>query len=353
MILGATAAHGFRALGAGSILICTLLLISACSSTGPIEARPDSKPAWLLSPPTHVDRLYGVGGASAAVPRPQRLAAARDAALADLVAGLRVEVRNQTRSRVIETRGGVEARYVQETETRVEPLVLEAVRTRATWESDLGALYVMVALDRTQAAARVRQAYTDAMQARPRPGKAEGWQAWREWLALRRWLTEQSARDDLHRLFTGQGVSAQWPERRHQGWSGYAAFVAQQPLRVETGGTLTDDRAAPVLAVWNDQGFPLLSAQEAVVGSASAPWRLDLSARFDDQSDSRFTRLFVTLHARLTDAQDQVRWQTRLEARGIAVSRDMAATRALEAVAEKLRADWLAVGDRSTHSDQL
>lgn len=324
----------------GALLTLLLLILSACTTVPPETDQADtgSTPSWVTQPPRTGSVVYGSGGSPLGDNEAATQSRARQAATADLMTGLRVRIMAETRSEVTEANGDVSRLYAQSVTSRVDDIELDDVRLEDTWQSPDGFLYVLVSLDTAAAAARLRSAYEADLPLLQEPS-VEGLSLWAEFVAWQRVMAvagRQAARDELHRMFSGQPIADNWADlyqARRASWQALLDDIRLYPdLADEIGRTHRELLTGP----WTERGLTFVDAPD------TADWTLRITTREAVRQVDKAEQVVVTLDMALVDDQGQTRWQNSSQKRGLAGTVERARRQALEAAAEAAAEAWVA-----------
>ncbi|MCH8550439.1 MAG: LPP20 family lipoprotein [Natronospirillum sp.] len=322
------------------LLSLLALLLAACTTVPEESTEPEAggQPSWVTQPPRTGSVIYGSGGSPLGDNQAATQSRARQAATADLMTGLRVRIMAETRSEVTEANGDVSRLYAQSVTSRVDDIELDDVRLEDTWESQAGFLYVLVSLDTAQAAARLRQAYTDDLPLLSEPDAGTG-PLWPEFVAWQRVMTvagRQAARDELHQMFAGRTIDTDWASRYQALQGNWQALLDDIRLYPDMWDDTGRSNSTLLTGPWTERGLTLVDDPSA------AQWTLRMATREAVQAVDNAQQVIVTLDATLIDEQDQVRWQHSSQQRGLAGSVDRARRQALERAAEAAAQAWVA-----------
>lgn len=151
----------------GSICMSLMLLVG-CSSKAVTSATKDAQkkaPHWVTQPPQQSGTAYGIGSMEVYGNPADAVKRASELAKVDLVSQLKVTVEGSFSHSITETRGTNQNTQVQQNvsnyvRSQTPTAELDEVQVADTWVTEKLA-YVLVELDRQQAAARLRRDVND------------------------------------------------------------------------------------------------------------------------------------------------------------------------------------------------
>ena len=330
---------------AGNLLAGLALLLSACSSgpqaIDPDRSSSDSRPSWVINPPQTSDTVYGVGGAPVMDDITDSVQQARQAATANMVTNLRVQIMAESRASVSASDDSVSNQFDQDISSVIPDIQLDETRLEETWEDPNGFLYTLVSLDRREAAQRVRHRFELDLEALSLPAEDADRSLWQHYAAWQRAMNDVAAleaRNDLHDILAGAPVSDIWPQQRREALAQYEAFMSGITMTLESLDALSRQHASMIREAFRESGI-------GVSTGGDAPWVLSVSLDEEAQQQGGMHYHFVTASAALTDDTGVSRWQGVSTERGVAGSSERARQRAVRSALASLSRDFQAQFD--------
>lgn len=317
-------------------LIGLLILLAGCSSAPQAPPEEPGRPDWVLNPPARSDTVYGVGGSPLNGDLTRNLDRARQAATANLVTNLRVQLVAETRSRVSSDNDNVSHQFQQDISSLIPDIQLDDTRLVDTWEDPSGYIYALVSLNTREAARQVRTRFEARLDALSPPDDATSEDLWQVFTRWQRTLTlsaEIDALDDLHSIFTGEPAASGWADTRNRLHSAYLDFAASITLSVQGSDSLSQNHVDTALYVFRQTRMGLTE-------SADADWTLTLSLSDEAQTRDNTHFHFVTGSLSIRDETGRVRWQGNHTARGVAGSPERAQRQGVRRALEALHDDF-------------
>lgn len=307
---------------AGLALVGFALLLSACAGgSQPSESTvsDEMRPGWVINPPQTSDTVYGVGGAPVREDIADSVQQARQAATANMVTNLRVQIMAETRASVSASDEAMTNQFSQDISSVIPDIQLDETRLEETWEDPNGFVYTLVSLDRRAAAERVRHRFElDRSALSLPPESAEpNWQNYVAWQRSLRDVAALEARNDLHEILAGRPVSDSWPQQRADSLVHYETFVTQIAMTLHTPGRLSQQHSDMIREAFRDSGI-------GISESADGSWVLTVSLSEDTQQQGGMHYHFITANATLADESGVSRWQGVSTQRGVAGSAERA-----------------------------
>lgn len=319
-----------------------LTLLAACSSAPPEPVDESGRPDWVLNPPARSDTVYGVGGSPLNGDLTRNLDRARQAATANLVTNLRVQLVAETRSRVSSDNDTVSHQFQQDISSLIPDIQLDDTRLVDTWEDPSGYIYALVSLNTREAARQVRtrfQSRLDALSPPDGDASEDLWQVFTQWQRTLALSAEMDALDDLHSIFTGEPAESGWADTRSRLHSAYLDFAATITLSIQGSDSLSRNHVDTARDVFRQTRMGMTESDDA-------DWTLTFSLSDEAQTQDNTHFHFVTGSLSLRDETGRVRWQGNHTARGVAGSPERAQRQGVRRAMEALYEDFQThVGD--------
>lgn len=312
------------------------LLVACAASTAPPEPTEQARPDWVLNPPARSDTVYGVGGSPLNGDLTRSLDGARQAATANLVTSLRVQLVAETRSRVSSDDGDVSHQFQQDISSLIPDIQLDDTRLVDTWEDPSGYIYALVSLNTREAARQVRtrfQTRLDALSVPDSDPASDLWGVFTQWHRALSLSTEMDTLDDLHGIFSGEPAHPGWSDTRTRLHSGYLAFASTIRLSIQGADSLSQRHIDTAQEVFRQTHMGMGPPE-------TADWHITLNLSEESQTRDNTHFHFVTGSMSLRDETGTVRWRGNHTARGVAGSPERAHRQGVRMAVESLYEDF-------------